>query len=353
MSAVSHSKSLTQGDFAGTVTVFNSQGSTVTAAATDLARPADWNSAHQQYITIYGNTEGTANATATNVQLAGGYGIELNMGTNAGAATISIEQKPVTYYANLYQLVGTTTMRNVQSTSIVQPFYMAEPLVADFIRLFQSGSNSAASTTTGTTANTTFSAGMTHSHNFVIYSQGTGGNSMSLQYVTSTQVVESFSQQVGAGANGSQYSVTLRFSLPMSTGTSAFNKDWSASTSNISFTSSGITGFTGFKQVDYYFPMTLNPGMYWLAHGISTSATSNGVSAVVRNQFTHNFIGVSQGNNSFGTWDSATNSSVAWQPGFGSFTTGGAAGTTASIPISAMSTSASNNILYFQLMRIT
>ena len=44
--ALYHVKSNTIADFTGTVTGFNSQGSTTTLAATNLVRPGDWNSAH-------------------------------------------------------------------------------------------------------------------------------------------------------------------------------------------------------------------------------------------------------------------------------------------------------------------
>lgn len=49
--SVVHAKSVTVADFTGTVTAFNSQGSTTTVAASDLARPSDWNSGHNQLYT--------------------------------------------------------------------------------------------------------------------------------------------------------------------------------------------------------------------------------------------------------------------------------------------------------------
>jgi hypothetical protein len=52
--AVSHVLSSPIANMTGTVTVFNSQGSTVTANATEIVRPQDWNSAHNQYMTIAG-----------------------------------------------------------------------------------------------------------------------------------------------------------------------------------------------------------------------------------------------------------------------------------------------------------
>ena len=46
MLSITHAKSNTIGDFTGTVTVHDSSGGTQTALATNLVRPADWNSNH-------------------------------------------------------------------------------------------------------------------------------------------------------------------------------------------------------------------------------------------------------------------------------------------------------------------
>lgn len=75
--AVSHVKSNTVGDWTGTVTVGNSNGSTMTIAATDLIRPVDWNSAHNQLYTLSGNTNNASTASGTNVVLQGVGGITL------------------------------------------------------------------------------------------------------------------------------------------------------------------------------------------------------------------------------------------------------------------------------------
>lgn len=86
--AVSHVKSNTIGDFTGTVTVFNSAGSTVTANATDIVRPSDWNSGHNQFVTLSGNTNNSSNLSGTNIVFQGGNNITLSGVTAAGAATI-------------------------------------------------------------------------------------------------------------------------------------------------------------------------------------------------------------------------------------------------------------------------
>src|ERR1700739_4323479 len=85
--AVSHIKNLTIADFTGTVTVFGSDGNTLTDNATDIVRPSDWNSQHNQFITISGNTAGASTLSGTNIVLAGGNNITLS--ANGSTLTIS------------------------------------------------------------------------------------------------------------------------------------------------------------------------------------------------------------------------------------------------------------------------
>jgi hypothetical protein len=69
--AVSHIKSNSVADWTGTVTVGDSAGATKTVAATDLLRPGDWNSAHNQFYTLSGNTNNASTASGTNVVFQG------------------------------------------------------------------------------------------------------------------------------------------------------------------------------------------------------------------------------------------------------------------------------------------
>jgi hypothetical protein len=65
--AVLHAKSVTIADMTGTVTVFGSGGATETIAATNLVRPSDFNSGHNQLYTLSGNTTNASTASGTNV----------------------------------------------------------------------------------------------------------------------------------------------------------------------------------------------------------------------------------------------------------------------------------------------
>ena len=67
---ISHVFSNAQADATGTLTVWNG-ATTASVAATDVVRPSNWNSAHNQYYTLSGNTNGASTASGTNVVLQG------------------------------------------------------------------------------------------------------------------------------------------------------------------------------------------------------------------------------------------------------------------------------------------
>ena len=75
--SIVHVKSNTVPDWTGTVTIGNSTGGTQTIAATNLVRPGDWNSAHNQFYSLTGNTNGASTASGTNVILSGGNNVTL------------------------------------------------------------------------------------------------------------------------------------------------------------------------------------------------------------------------------------------------------------------------------------
>ena len=56
--------------------------------ATSIVRPSDWNSAHNQFITLSGNTAGQSTVSGTNIVFQGGDNVTLSANTAAGAATI-------------------------------------------------------------------------------------------------------------------------------------------------------------------------------------------------------------------------------------------------------------------------
>lgn len=156
MVAVSHNKSLTQADFTGTITAFDSNASTLTIAATNIVRPSDWNSQHNFFLSLSGNTAGSSSAQGTNLVFAGGPFMTLSMVTAAGAATLSFSGLPDTPYVSRYTEFGfdgnTTTIGLTAITNaLFRVFAVLEPV--SFTRIdipiFANPSSSAATNTAG------------------------------------------------------------------------------------------------------------------------------------------------------------------------------------------------------------
>lgn len=143
--AISHVKSNAVADWTGTVTVFDSQGSTATAAATNLVRPVDWNSGHNQFYTLSGNTNNASTASGTNVVLQGVGAVTLAGST--GTIGISVAN-PVTH--KMFSIPGEATLQNQGQSSLhIQPLML--PNVQHdhigFYLLFSNNTNSTGSVT--------------------------------------------------------------------------------------------------------------------------------------------------------------------------------------------------------------
>jgi hypothetical protein len=270
---------------------------------------------------------------------------------SSNGSTISIGPGFASYFDNMNgEWPNSTAMQFLQSTSHAQPFSIDAPISFAVLRIPMSASM-AASSTGVTTGNSQFSYGHSRTHNFVLYSRGTGASSLSLQSVASTQFTDQQSHNVSANANSTQFSYSNRFTYYMSTGTTGFTYDYSSSAASLNFHTSGMTAVTGLKMMEFPWATTLAPGNYWLMYGVSSNTASQYTAIGTRwfNQFSN--YGMSQPNLQFGTIGAATNSSIGPYYGLGSFTTAGG-GTTASLPISAVTTSGSHNKMFFAVVNI-
>ncbi len=154
--AISHVKSNTVADWTGTVTVGNSTGGTNTIAATDLVRPSDWNSVHNQFYTLSGNTTNASTASGTNVVFQGAGGITL--GGSTGTMVIS---GPLGTVQSVYPVgpVPLATSTFVSGTSggtggstqytvsgYISPIYVQNQWQFDEVEMLVSGQATAAGT---------------------------------------------------------------------------------------------------------------------------------------------------------------------------------------------------------------
>ena len=217
--AVSHVKSNPVANMTGTVTVFNSAGITTTANATDLVRPLDWNSVHNQYMTLAGNTAGGSTLSGTNIVLQGGNGVTLS----------ATDQTIIFSAAN--QSVQTQGMVSLQGSTGAIVFSNSNGITfggnASTITASHNGLTTAAQSNhshgnptlaltnlSGTTASN--SAGLTLSLSAAAPGGGGVGLSAGTQSVSTGTVVFANSNGVSFGMSGSNQ-VTASYTVPSAT----------------------------------------------------------------------------------------------------------------------------------------
>jgi len=188
----------------------------------------------------------------------------------------------------------------------------------------------------------------------VIYTQGTGANSRSLQYLTSGGAFWTGQTNCGAGAQSSRYTVTVQKIYQVMGLQSTYTSSYAVSSASIVVSSNSNTLFTGPRYLDIPFAQSLSPGNYWLGIGMTTSSSSQSgnISFAGTAGMAVSLNGVSQTNLSFGLVGAVTSASDhQLQIGLGVWTTNSAILSTNSIAISQISQVASNLQLPFQLIR--
>jgi hypothetical protein len=365
--AVSHVKSNSVADFTGTVTVFNSLGATTTTLATALVRPSDWNSAHNQFMTISGNTAGASTLSGTNLVYQAGNNVTLSatdqtmivsalassslvgasgIAVSTAGNTISIYQPLLSYFANAVPYLLNSQSQTVQqSTSVVFPMQVREQFSAGFMRMAHTVS--LASTSFASTGNSAYSYNQQETHNIVLYSLGTGASSMSLQSFSSSSVSFRFSINVSQNTTNN-ISVTHGLTYPVSNGTSSLSFSYAATNSTMQVSTTHMTALSGMKMWDTKFAASRQAGLMFMAYGVSTTQTTQGTANLSAARIVHSHIGMSQPNNTIGLFGIANSASNQWQQGLGSYSNAGA--TTASIALSQISSSASHVAPYVQMI---
>lgn len=335
--AVSHVKSVTIAD----------------GTNTDIVRPGDWNSLHKGGLTISGQTAGASTWTGTNLVLK--FSGDLTGSINGDTLVIDAPPKR-SFWANLLQVhasnaIGASlSVRN--SSSYVFPILVPYDLTVSFARMWNLVT--VVSTSIGTTANTSYSNGVSYTWNVVIYSQGAGGSSKSLMSVLSGSC--SFAQSVKGShnaANGSQWSQTIALSYPYRGNDTNFTTQTSGSTSNFSVATSSVTQFNGVgvgRLIDCHLTGSLAAGAYWVCHGFSSASNGNNTALSGFRAFdTGNWIGMSNAVGAAGELGVSSGGSSANQGAIyaGRFTNN--ALTTEGIPVESISTVGGNPIPFFAL----
>lgn len=314
---------------------------------------------HPKGFSLVGNTAGTNSSqytTTTNQVFSGGPNITLSGNSNtiviSGPSPGGTTFFTGSYFANMDNPQATTTMTFSGSTLHMASFSIQQNMSIDFIRVLATGSVLAASSTAATTGNTSYTGGSTKSHNLVLYTRGVGANSMSLQSYGSTQDTERAAWTISCAANSTQHSYSLRYTMNSNSGNVGFTKDYSSSAASLNFHSSQLTDMTGLKQMEIPFATLLTPGQYWLGYQVLTSMSTHRTADESRWGLVYSTYGATAPQLSFGVLGSATNSHFGLMPMVGSITTN-ATTTTASFPLTNITSSSNNAVMFFQGMRIT
>lgn len=355
--SVAHVKSNIVADWTGTATVYNSAGATTTVAATDLVRPVDWNSGHNQRYTLTGNTNTAFSSTASGTNViyaASGAGLSI-----AGTNDTIIWSSPgaISFFKNFVDgAYQTTTISG--ATSHAFPFNLPEPGSFSFVRIpvsMTSGASTSLGTTTTTSQN--ISVQMTSTWNAAVYSIATGANSRSLQLVASGSCSwvarNSISISSGAAGSGTVYTVTQGLTYSVEGNSTSTSSGLTSSQTRYDFNNALFTDFTGGRFVDIPFANSLSAGAYWLVFGNSTSSSANSTaistcSAMFPRYSNH--YQLTQIDSAFGIMGSTNRSSGVMIGAGASFSTAGG-GTTTSFPVSALSSIASQPVFPMQMIR--
>ena len=344
--AVSHVYSNTNADATGTATIWN--GATTSAvSATNLVRPSDWNSAHNQFITLSGNTLGSSTMSGTNIVFGATNNITMSASSAAGAATLWVAGPPYHSSWGNGPLVASTvqTITNSGSVSTALGLKIPYPVSAAFLRipvLMTTGS-----TTVGTTANITIAAELRSTWNAVLYVNGTGASSKSVTSYASGSAGFTWRNNYQVGAASNNQSCTQGYSYAFEGTDTNTTTSYTVNAINIAISSTFWTNFTTARFIDINFANSIAEGEYILVigHVTTTALTTNiaGASVISAGNFRYSqHYGNSQANIAWAGMGAAVSSqSLAMMAG--SFSTNATA-TTAGFPLTNITTSASHVI---------
>ena len=305
-----------------------------------------------------GDTQGTtqSNLSANSFYFKAGPNITLSGSSNSIVISApSPSGGPMlSYYENMPWFEHATMSMTTSGTqNIIAPFVVPYSVSGSYIRIpVQVVWNS---TSFATTANTQFSFGHSMTNYYVLYTQGVGANSRSLQsvYSTSHGVSAQVSVSFGTATNGNN-TVYHNVTLPSAGGTATTGTAASYGFSNgsIQISTTHLTAWTGTKWLDIPFALSLPADQYWIATAqnrvTATQGTNmSGVSLGL------NTLGISQWAVGIAPWGQTKNAASmgGLQPAQGTFTIN-AATTTASIVMdNVFAVTASNGRPYFQIIR--
>lgn len=210
------------------------------------------------------------------------------------------------------------------------------------------------SSTGGTTAN--ISLTLNESINFYvnIYSLGTGANSRSLQQLAqgSASILYQVRYEIGAASNNQTCSHNITYPSEGAANNN-FATNYNVNGASINISTTHLTSFSGIKWVDIPFVTSLSAGAYWMAvNRNNTTATTGGAAIMNAVSMGQGWMMVSQVNTNVIPFGGNTSVSTAGNPlGLGIWTTNSLGTSTSSIALASISTTASQPVIPFQMIR--
>lgn len=300
---------------------------------------------------------GTTSNLLSAITFADGNGVSFGLdGSTMTASVAAAGGGTLSYYKNIdvIQGINDVFVPNSGSTHYIVPFELQNNLSVSFIRM---PINMVMTSTSWATSNTAQTGGFTRqeTYNFVLYTRGVGASSMSLQSYTSTS--GGLSWGVSYSIASTQMSSTYGISYNESGVNINTTFGVSQSTNSYRLYTSVFSNFNGGdgKYMDNPFALSLPAGQYWLGIGGKSNTSTNGFTSTnlqgLSNRIT--VMGISHGAFVIAGLGQATNlSTLHFLPGLGSWSTNSHGITTASIPMTQISTLVNHVNPFIQLMRI-
>jgi len=220
---------------------------------------------------------GTTSNLLSAITFADGNGIFFGL----DASTMTARQKFQSAWNNYDDNVNSIAALTSQSVSLCMSFHLPFPISASYIRLPMVLTTGSTTIPTLASNTATASNNIGTTFNAVIYSIGTGANSLSLQYVASGAAFFTWSQRISiTSTTRASYSQGFSGELEglAAPGTS-LSTQYSLSQTNYAFSTTWLTAFTGTRFLDIPLASSLSAGPYWLILGYSTSSASGGAVA--------------------------------------------------------------------------
>jgi hypothetical protein len=298
LATITHIKSNTIGDMTGTVTVFNSAGTTTTQLATDLIRPSDWNSNHSIAITMQAAdiaslfVIGTGLSSSTNTN-----GISFGYGSGQWF-------EPFPHFNTASTQMLLSSMSN-GTWYLDGPYELDRPLGSGQINMFLAfptnflGGAVYSAATTGSVSR----SGTLYNH-FAFYRQASGTNTTRLESVWTIQNSFVFTNIMNLStANTSSGSLTNRLTVSFpaqwdTAGGVTYSTTSTSATSNLSASTMASTRYnslisnvgayiSGSFMAPHGLSSTIAPGIYWIGRMIFTTTASAGTAGGIGSMGTY------------------------------------------------------------------